>query len=253
MIKKLIAASVLSILVIFVLTSGCIFGDTYYVGIDTDGTSPFIIQNENGEFSGFDVESMEWIAYYENMNIEFVECEWENIIPSLESGKVDLIYSDLSVTEEREERIAFSKPYLSINIAVASNKKYNLTMDDFFNGKTIMGYPKDTSSEKYIKEQFKDSYDRLTNEDKIIPYEYVEDMLYALDSGVIQTAVYEDNYFREHITENMTVLGNTGISDDIAVGVRKENTILLDKINDGLTALMASDKWTELKNKYGID
>ena len=45
---------------------------------------------------------------------EFVTVDWGALIPSLVSGKIDMVLSDMFITPEREERIAFSKPYRSV-------------------------------------------------------------------------------------------------------------------------------------------
>ena len=60
----------------------------------------------------------------------FVTVDWGALIPSLVSGKIDVVISDMFITPEREERIAFSKPYrregtfffvLSSRLPVAAN------------------------------------------------------------------------------------------------------------------------------------
>lgn len=45
---------------------------------------------------------------------EFVTVDWGALIPSLVSGKIDMVLSDMFITPEREERIAFSNPYRSV-------------------------------------------------------------------------------------------------------------------------------------------
>ncbi|MDO5843962.1 MAG: ABC transporter substrate-binding protein [Methanocorpusculum sp.] len=254
--KIKLISSVVLVLIFAVTSAGCITGDTYYVGIDTDGTDPFIIQDaKTGEFSGFDVESMKWIAQHENMNIEFISMNWDNIIPSLLSGEIDLIYSDMSVTEERMELINFSKPYMTLDIVVASNKNLNTTMDDFFTGNATIGIPSGTTSQNFVRNNFGEDYDHMVSDGIIVVYSYVDEMFSALDNGDVQTVVFEKSAIRGYAenSKNIYILGETGVNEGIAVGMRKENTELLEKINHGLTDLMDSDKWIELKKKYGLN
>lgn len=47
---------------------------------------------------------------------------WGGLIPALETGKVDLIISSMTITEERRQRIEFSEPYAMSNLALLINK-----------------------------------------------------------------------------------------------------------------------------------
>jgi polar amino acid transport system substrate-binding protein len=53
--------------------------------------------------------------------------------------------------------------------------------------------------------------------------------------------------------KKIKVIGEFGMAEEkFGYAVRKEDTALLAKLNDGLKKLMASPKWQELKTKYEI-
>ncbi|WP_235855616.1 transporter substrate-binding domain-containing protein [Methanofollis fontis] len=71
-----------------------------------------------GEATGFDVESMRWIADREGFDVEFKQVSWDGIIPVLLSGNIDLVYSGMTITEERMEKVNFSHPCWTVNQTV---------------------------------------------------------------------------------------------------------------------------------------
>jgi amino acid ABC transporter substrate-binding protein, PAAT family (TC 3.A.1.3.-) len=76
---------------------------TYIVGIDGE-YPPYSYVDPTGNATGFDVDSMRWIAQKKGFKVEFQPTAWDGIIPALEAKKIDLIYSGMTITEERKGR-----------------------------------------------------------------------------------------------------------------------------------------------------
>jgi glutamate transport system substrate-binding protein len=76
---------------------------------------PLMSVFEDGEFVGFDIEIARYIAaslgYAGDDRIEFVQLATEDRIPALQSGRVDIVVSSFSMTEEREKLVSFAGPY----------------------------------------------------------------------------------------------------------------------------------------------
>jgi His/Glu/Gln/Arg/opine family amino acid ABC transporter permease subunit len=66
----------------------------------------------NGEYVGFDIEMIRNFAQREHLQVEFLPLEFSALIASLGSGKVDMIASSISITEERQKLIDFSDSYM---------------------------------------------------------------------------------------------------------------------------------------------
>lgn len=70
------------------------------------------------ELTGYEMEMMRRFALWANADIEVLTYDWGGIIPACAAGKVDLIMSNLFDTDERDETIMFSNPYIRITTAI---------------------------------------------------------------------------------------------------------------------------------------
>ena len=72
----------------------------------------------NGNIGGFDYDLMNEISKISGSNINFIPMRFEELIPSLESKKIDAIIAGMTVTEERKEYLNFSDKYYTSSQAV---------------------------------------------------------------------------------------------------------------------------------------
>ncbi len=78
---------------------------------------------QDNQLVGLDVEMAMRFAQYLGRRPEWATADWAALIPSLVSGKTDVIISSMFVTPERQERIDFSEPYYrTANYAFALRK-----------------------------------------------------------------------------------------------------------------------------------
>lgn len=71
---------------------------------------PFEFREEGG-IDGFDVELARAIAATAGLKLKIVDLEFNELIPALVKGQVDLVLAALSITEERRAVVDFSAPY----------------------------------------------------------------------------------------------------------------------------------------------
>lgn len=91
------------------------FATTKYVnGIDSN-YPPFAYIDRHGKAAGFDVDSMNWIAEKMGFTVEHRPMAWDGIISALQSQKIDMICSGMSINEERKRQVNFSEPYWNVN------------------------------------------------------------------------------------------------------------------------------------------
>lgn len=94
------------------------------VRIGTEGAyPPFNNLNARGELEGFDIDYARLLCEKMNVTCTFVAQDWDGIIPALLAGKYDVIIAGMSATDERRQKVAFSKSYAVLPPAFIAGKK----------------------------------------------------------------------------------------------------------------------------------
>jgi L-cystine transport system substrate-binding protein len=92
------------------------------------------------ELTGFDVELMKEVAKKLNLEIEFKTMEFDGILPSLRSGKIDLAANDFTVNEERKKKFDFTIPYkYSYGSALVRESDNSINKPEDLKGKKVGG------------------------------------------------------------------------------------------------------------------
>ena len=93
---------------------------TVNIGVFSD-KSPFGYVDENGEYQGYDVYFGNRIGEDLDVEINYVSTEAANRIEYLQTGKVDIILANFTVTEERAQEVDFALPYMNVALGVVSH------------------------------------------------------------------------------------------------------------------------------------
>ena len=90
---------------------------TINIGVFSD-KSPFGYVDENGEYQGYDVYFANRIGQDLGVEIEYVSTEAASRIEYLQTGKVDIILANFTVTPERAAEVDFARPYMNVALGV---------------------------------------------------------------------------------------------------------------------------------------
>ena len=245
---------VVVLLTLLVLMLGIVNGvgaqekKTYIVGIDGD-YYPFSYIDESGNPAGFDVESIKWIAQEMGFEVKIVPIAWDGIIPSLLAKKIDMIYSGMTVTEERKEKVDFTDVYWVVNQAVATKEEANWTLDDFLAGKCSIGTQRGCSAAMWIEDNLVKP--GILPEDKLKLYDNFPLAVTDLLNGRVETVIMDEPVIAKAIAgKPLKTIGVISTGEEYAIAVRKEDTELKALLNEGLKRLMSSPYWEELIKKY---
>jgi len=85
--------------------------------------APPIIFEKGGEVVGLEADLGRALAGELGRPVKFVSRDWDQLIPSLQRGEIDIIMSGMSITPARALRVSFAAPYMEIGqIAMFRNE-----------------------------------------------------------------------------------------------------------------------------------
>ena len=85
--------------------------DTIKFGVAAEPYPPFSSKDASGKWVGFEIDLMDAVCAQMKAKCELVETAWDGIIPSLQEKKIDVIWSSMSITAERKQKIDFTDKY----------------------------------------------------------------------------------------------------------------------------------------------
>ena len=224
------------------------------ITVAMEGTwAPWTYHDEDNNLVGFDVEVAQAIADKLGVKVNFVSTEAASRIEYLQTGKVDLILANFTVTKERAEEVDFALPYMNVALGVISPESAPVTDIDNWNADDEMIVISGTTAETYLTENYPDI--------KLQKYDTYANAKNALENG---NAAAWANDNTEVIAFSLQNPGYTvgiptlGSQDMIAPAVSKGNTTLLDWINEEIKTLgdenfFHADYEATLVDTYGLD
>ena len=130
--KKLLSIF-LSITIILTMSPAVFAGEAASSTI-TVGVEPFYAPfeyYEDGGLTGFDIELMKRIGELIGYDINYVEMPFENLIPAVISGEIDCAISVITVTEERENVVDFTRGYIAVNITYKDADTETASLEEY--------------------------------------------------------------------------------------------------------------------------
>ena len=111
--------------------------DALRVGIEAK-YPPFESVNAAGGFEGFDIDLVQALGASMGRPVEFRDMAWDALIPELQAGRIDLICSGMSYTEERARTVDFSNPYARspMSVLVSTTRAKDVTTVAQLNAET---------------------------------------------------------------------------------------------------------------------
>lgn len=217
------------------------------VGLD-DNFPPMGFRDDDNQLVGFDVDLARAAAKDLGMEVEFKPIDWDAKEAELNGKRVDVLWNGLTITEQRKENIAFTKPYMEnhqiVIVKAESDIQDKAGLADknvgAQNGSSaIDAIEKDEETAKSFK-ALKKYGDNIT-------------ALLDLEAGRIDAVVLDEvvgRYYTAKKPGEYRVLDENFGAEEYGVGVRKDDTALLQKLDEALDALKASDTGAEISEKW---
>jgi polar amino acid transport system substrate-binding protein len=223
---------------------------TYINGIDAD-YPPYAFIDEKGNPAGFDVECLNWIADEMGFEVKHQPTAWDGIVASLLAKKIDMVYSGMTINEERLKKVDFTIPYWVINQALCVREDSDLNIiAALCSDKYTVGTQRGCTAAMWIEDNLVKT--GILPKDNLKLYEGFSLAVKDLVNGRIDSAMMDDVMVEDAIRKGQPVkiIGRIETREEYGVAVRKEDKELKTLLNEGIAKLKKSAVWDELFIKY---
>ncbi|EMI4816134.1 basic amino acid ABC transporter substrate-binding protein [Campylobacter upsaliensis] len=203
---------------------------------------------EDAKLTGLDIDLVNEIAKREGIGLTWVEMSFDGLIPALKTGKIDMIASAMSATEDRRKSVDFSDVYYTTkNLYIKKKDNEALNSKEDLEGK-IIGVQLGTLQEPAAK-AIKDT--------KVQSNESLSVVIMELKEGKIDAVVADKDVSTGYLKENTDLIGffeeedgSEGFSFAFDKDKQKE---AIEKFNKGLKDLKADGTYDQILTKYELN
>ncbi|MEY8711437.1 histidine ABC transporter substrate-binding protein HisJ [Mangrovibacter phragmitis] len=250
--KKVFALS-LALLCSSVSTAFAAYPESIRIG--TDPTyAPFESKNASGELVGFDIDLAKELCKRIHTKCTFVESPLDALIPSLKAKKIDAIMSSLSITEKRQQQIAFTDKLYAADsrLVVAKGSPIQPTVESL-KGKRV-GVLQGTVQETYGNTYWAPKGIEIVSyqgQDSI----YADLMAGRIDAAFQDEVAASEGFLKQPEGKNYQ-FGGPSVKDDklfgvgTGMGIRKEDNELREALNKAFADMRKDGTYDKLAKKY---
>ncbi len=218
------------------------------VGLD-DAFAPMGFRDEDGNLVGFDIDLANAAGEYLGLDVTFKPIDWDAKDMELSSKRIDCIWNGMSVLPERIEAYSLTKKYLNNKIIIMTlDPELNITSTADLANVTL-----GTQVSSAALSTMQANPDWSTFEANVTEYATYDEAILAMQGGRVQ-AIVVDQVLGEYKNANMDnamSVCDFGFGDDFyAIGCRKGETDVADKINEAIQALIDNGKAAEISEKW---
>ena len=222
--------------------------DKIVVGLD-DTFAPLGFRDEEGNLVGVDVELMEATGETMGIPFELQPIDWSMKETELANKNIDMIWNGYTITEERKEKVAFSQPYLNNRQVVVTMADSDINTLADLTDKTVAAQAESSAidainSKPEIAQTFKSLGEFETN----------DQCLMDLEAGRTDAVVADEVIIRYYVSkkgeEKYKILEEDFGKEEYGIGVRKEDTQLLEALNVALDTLKENGTTKEISEKW---
>ncbi|PMS38740.1 amino acid ABC transporter substrate-binding protein (PAAT family) [Trinickia symbiotica] len=218
------------------------------IGVDAS-YAPFESKAPDGKLVGFDIDLGNEICKRVHAKCVWVENDFDGLIPGLKARKFDGVLSSMTITPEREQQIAFSKPLFDTPTALVAKKGSGLLPTAAsLKGKSV-GVEQGTTQEAYAKKNWEPAGV------KVVPYQNQDQVYQDLLSGRLDAALQDKvqadlGFLKQSRGAGFAEAGEPIPSGAAAMGMRKEDADLKAAVDKAIDGMMKDGTYKKLESKY---
>lgn len=220
------------------------------VGLD-DSFPPMGFKDEKNEIVGFDIDLAKEVAKRLGREVEFKAIDWNSKEAELKSGRVDILWNGLDITDKRKENMLFSEPYMDNRqiVFVAKNGKVAVAGEADLAGKTI-GTQSGGTNEEYFEN--KPELKASMKEVKYYP-DYINAFM-DLENGRLDAVVGDEiigrYYISKHPDEIQAIDTVIGTVSQFGIAFRKDDQKLRDEVQKVFDEMKADGTVAKISEKW---
>lgn len=209
---------------------------------------PFEMRDTNGDPAGVSVDIAKDLGKYLGREVVIENTAWTGLIPSLQTGKVDIIISSMTITEERAQVVDFSDPYIKagLTLLIAKDSPVNSFADLNQKG-IIVAVKSGTTGATIAQEQLPNAEIRLFDE---VAASVLEVAQGKADVFIYDILTVYENYTRNNETTRINIQSIPGTDSFWGMAVKKGNKELLSEVNSFIKKEQESDEFNKIGDKF---
>ncbi|ATW27840.1 ABC transporter permease subunit [Candidatus Formimonas warabiya] len=227
-------------------------GEVLKIGVSAT-REPFSFTAENGRITGHDGELARRIGIKLGRPVEFSDMKFSALLPALQSGKIDLIITGMTASEERKKSVNFTQPYFT-NAQVLMVKKApgatagstKMASLDDINGKKVAVYT-GTIHDAFVASHYPQA--------EILRFDSTADMVLSLKNRKGDVALLDLISAKVLLKSNpeLGILTDDVLTKPLGIGFNKNNPALRDKFNSYLKQAKADGTYAEMYRRWCED
>jgi polar amino acid transport system substrate-binding protein len=208
----------------------------------TNAEFPPYEYREGGEVVGIDADIMDAVAEKLGMTAEVEDMNFDSVIASVQSGKVDVGMAGMTVTEDRKKMVNFTEPYATSTQVIIVNDGSDIKSKEDLENKRI-GVQLGTTGDIYASDIECSTVERFNKGSETV---------LALKQDKVDAVVIDSQPAQKFVEANdgIVILDEPLTEEEYAIAVNMENTELLDNINGALAELKESGELQAIIDKY---
>ena len=209
----------------------------------TNATFPPYEYKDGDDVVGIDAEIAQALADKLGLQLEIVDMDFDSLVASVQSGKIDMSLAGMTVTEERKQNVDFTDSYATGVQVIIVKEDSDIASADDLEGKLI-GVQQGTTGHLYCADDF--------GEDNVIPYANGATAVQALLQGKVDCVVIDQEPAKAFVeaNEGLKILETAYTTEDYAAAVSKDNPALTAALNSALQELKDDGTIQGILDKY---
>lgn len=212
------------------------------VGFDT--FVPWAMKDKDGEFTGFEIDVARRLAQDMGVQVEFVPTKWSGIVPSLLTGKFDIIIGGMGILPSRNLKVNFSFPYEYSGMSLVANLKVAPglhSLADFNKPEITLAVKTGASSVTAAQKHIPLATLRMFDDEA----QALQEVLNGRAQAMVASAPFpEQQAIRHEGRLYLPLDGETFTKEPIGFAIRKGDVDFLNFLNNWIT-VMRTDGWLE--------